>query len=99
MGVGVWYFSSARARRIGSARPNSLNEVKESLSYAAKPPAAECRRHIRGFQDIPRGQGCRLRLKTDEAGRNSFSIFVHAARRLGRSSPSSVALHMTANHG
>jgi hypothetical protein len=29
--VGVVYFSSARARVIGSTRPNSLNELKKSL--------------------------------------------------------------------
>src|SRR5262249_35671276 len=37
------YFSSARARMIGSTRPNSLNEVKESLSHMAERPGTPMR--------------------------------------------------------
>src|SRR5262249_29188135 len=82
MGVGVMYFSSARARRIGAARPNSLNVVKQSLSFTAKRPCCLYSRRNRGVhKDIPRGQGCRLVGETEEAGRNSFLRFVHPARK------------------
>src|SRR6185437_3575274 len=49
IGVGVTYFSSVRARRIGSARPNSLNEVNESLSYMANQPCCFTAGGIAGF--------------------------------------------------
>src|SRR5512141_3097254 len=48
IGVGVTYFSSARARRIGSTRPKSLNEVKESLFYMANRPPRSCEQRNRG---------------------------------------------------
>src|SRR6185437_5678607 len=48
IGVGVRYFSSARARTIGSTRPKSLNEVKESLFYMASRPARSCEQRNRG---------------------------------------------------
>ena len=73
IGVGVTYFSSARARRIGSARPKSLNEVKESLSYAAKRPRCRCSRRIRGVPKTSRvDRAVDYIGETEEAGRNSF---------------------------
>src|SRR5665213_1895859 len=72
IGVGVRYFSAARARRIGSARPKSLNEVKESLFYIAKRPVRLANGGIAGFKDIPRGQGCRQVEKRKRRGEIRF---------------------------
>ena len=76
------YFSSARARVIGSARPNSLNEVKESLSYMREATDAPLRAaESRGFKDIPRGQGCRQVQKSNGGAKFVLKSFVHAARK------------------
>jgi hypothetical protein len=45
-------------------------------------PASSEAAESRGSKDIPRGQGCRTKGETEEAGRKSFSrSFVHAARK------------------
>ena len=100
IGVGVTYFSSARARRIGSARPKSLNEVKESLFYMAKRPCCSMRAaESRGSKDIPRGQGCRSVWRNGRGGAKFvLKSFVHAARK-PEIGCSSVAGHMTGADG
>src|SRR3954467_9500535 len=62
IGVGVTYFSSERARRIGSARPKSLKEFNSKSFYVRPARLAGLRADAeRGVRDIPRGQGCQLR--------------------------------------
>src|SRR5262249_43702882 len=83
-----------------SARPKSLNEVKESLSYAAKQPVRLMGNGANaGFKDIPRGQDCRLCWRNGGGGAKFVLMkFVHAARK-----PESESFirtgHMTGGHG
>ena len=100
IGVGVTYFSSARARRIGSARPKSLKEVKRSLSYTAKRPPRLCEAaESRGLRT---SRVARVVVSSGSGGRGEIllskliSSFVHAARRPQDRSNSSAAGHMTA---
>src|SRR5262245_6458142 len=67
---------------IGSARPNSLNEVKESLSYTAKRPGAPMRAAESRGSRHPAWPGLSSGSEFGWAGRNSFLMsFVHAARK------------------
>src|SRR5689334_20689544 len=82
IGVGVVYFSCARARRIGSARPNSLNEVNESLSIWRTGRAAIAAGGIAGSSRHPAWPGLSL-VGENGGGGAKFVLmsFVHAARK------------------
>src|ERR1700704_2056391 len=83
MGVGVTYFSSVSARRIGSASPKSLKEFNSKSFYMRPDRIAWVRADTeRGVRDLPRGQGCQCEkcrktgLKTsgaNSAPRSSFT--------------------------
>src|SRR5665811_1434623 len=87
IGVGVTYFSSTSARVIGSTRPKSLNEVKESLSYSymAKRPARYCERRNRGVLKTSRVARVVVSLRNGGGGAKFVLMsFVHAARKPDR---------------
>jgi hypothetical protein len=69
--VGVTYFSSARARRIGSARPKSLKEFNSKSFYVRPARLAPMRADAeRGVRDIPRGQGCQFSGMSENGAEN-----------------------------
>src|SRR3954463_2945602 len=71
IGVGVTYFSSARARRIGSARPKSLKEFNSKSFYVRPAPLAAMQADVeRGVRDIPRGQGCQFSGMSENGAEN-----------------------------
>ena len=82
IGVGVSYFSSVSARRIGSARPKSLNEVKEALFYMANQPPRSCEQRNRGVLKTSRVARVVGSLeKRKRRGEDRKAKFVHAARK------------------
>ena len=109
--MGVAYFSSVSARRIGSARPKSLNEFNSKSFYVRPDRLARMRAESeRGVRDIPRGQGCQCErcwktgLKTSGAAKSNRTwcaeIVFHAARKqLGESSLCSDPQYMAGCHG
>src|SRR5262249_25113423 len=54
IGVGVWYCSSLRARRIGSARPKSLKDVKIQQVLLRRDTPAGWRARVAGSLWTPR---------------------------------------------
>ncbi|MEA2978524.1 MAG: hypothetical protein QOF09_347, partial [Alphaproteobacteria bacterium] len=71
IGVGVTYFSSERARRIGSARPKSLKEFNSKSFYVRPDRLARMRAESeRGVRDIPREKGCQMREMSENGAEN-----------------------------
>ena len=67
---------------IGSARPKSLNEVKESLSYMANRPARSCEQRNRGVLRHPAWPGLSVGWRNGMGGAKFVLVsFVHAARK------------------
>ena len=67
---------------IGSARPNSLNELKESLSYAAKRPVARVRAAESRVIKTSRVARVVVRFRIRMGGAKFVLMsFVHAARK------------------
>ena len=77
------YFSSARARRIGAARPNSLNEVKKvSFLYGETAVLSFSAGGIAGFLKTSRVARVVGYLEKRKGGAKFVLMsFVHAARK------------------